>query len=180
MLKAFVTLFANADVWFYVLYVACFICLLLRYFIKTHGILAFAGILLFFGAITERCTKPNLTATEIIFYMIYMTLILALVLGLIRLIVKLCLDSKKAKVTAKVKGNNVPLTSEGNPDYSFLVGRTGEVVADLRPTGKVNVDGRVYEVTTEKEYIYSGTKVVVSRVLAQKIVVKKLREEKNA
>ena len=73
-----------------------------------------------------------------------------------------------------VKNEEVNFTEQGNMDFSFLVGKEGEVVSDLKPSGKVVIDSKIYDVTTSKEYIYSGAKVKVIYVLAQKIVVKKI------
>jgi membrane-bound serine protease (ClpP class) len=47
------------------------------------------------------------------------------------------------------------------PSASDLVGQTGEALTDLRPAGKIIIDGVRHEATSEREFIARGTKVVV-------------------
>jgi membrane-bound serine protease (ClpP class) len=47
------------------------------------------------------------------------------------------------------------------PSASDLVGQTGEALTDLRPAGKVVVDGERHEATSEREFIARGSRVRV-------------------
>ncbi|MBW2225345.1 MAG: hypothetical protein JRF54_14255, partial [Deltaproteobacteria bacterium] len=47
------------------------------------------------------------------------------------------------------------------PSASDLVGQTGEALTDLRPAGKVVVDGDRHEATSEREFIARGSRVRV-------------------
>ena len=47
------------------------------------------------------------------------------------------------------------------PSASDLVGQTGEALTDLRPAGKVVVDGERHEATSEREFIPRGSRVRV-------------------
>ncbi|MBT8467920.1 MAG: ATP-dependent Clp protease proteolytic subunit [Deltaproteobacteria bacterium] len=47
------------------------------------------------------------------------------------------------------------------PSASDLVGQTGEALTDLRPAGKIIIDGERHEATSEREFIARGTKVRV-------------------
>ena len=47
------------------------------------------------------------------------------------------------------------------PSASDLVGQTGEALTDLRPTGKVVIDGERHEATSEREFIARGSRVRV-------------------
>jgi membrane-bound serine protease (ClpP class) len=47
------------------------------------------------------------------------------------------------------------------PGASDLVGQVGEALTDLRPTGKVIIDGERYEATSEREFIAHGSRVRV-------------------
>ena len=47
------------------------------------------------------------------------------------------------------------------PSASDLVGRVGEALTDLRPAGKVIVDGNRYEATSEREFIARGDRIQV-------------------
>jgi membrane-bound serine protease (ClpP class) len=47
------------------------------------------------------------------------------------------------------------------PSASDLIGQTGEALTDLRPTGKVVIDGERHEATSEREFIARGARVRV-------------------
>jgi membrane-bound serine protease (ClpP class) len=47
------------------------------------------------------------------------------------------------------------------PTASDLVGQTGEALTDLRPTGKVTIEGQRHEATSEREFISRGSRVRV-------------------
>jgi len=47
------------------------------------------------------------------------------------------------------------------PSASDLIGQSGEAVTDLRPAGKVLVDGERHEATSEREFIARGSRVRV-------------------
>lgn len=173
MFKAFVTLFSQGDALFCVLFALSIALFVLKVFVSKFGIAGFCGILMTLGAISARCVDAN-NETDMLFYIFWCVFIVFAVSFLTKLVLTMILNHKKAKLMTMVKGNQVPLTEEGNPDYSFLVGETGEVVSDLKPFGKVEICGRVYDATTTKEYVFSGSKVVVSKVIAQKIIVKKI------
>lgn len=60
-----------------------------------------------------------------------------------------------------------------NVDQS-LVGKEGVAVTLLRPVGVVEIENRRYDCLTEGEYIPSGTRVVVTKVIGNKIFVRKI------
>jgi membrane-bound serine protease (ClpP class) len=47
------------------------------------------------------------------------------------------------------------------PSASDLIGQTGEALTDLRPAGKVVIDGKRHEATSEREFIARGSRVRV-------------------
>jgi membrane-bound serine protease (ClpP class) len=47
------------------------------------------------------------------------------------------------------------------PPASNLVGRVGEALTDLRPSGKVVIEGTRYEASSEREFIAQGARVRV-------------------
>jgi membrane-bound serine protease (ClpP class) len=59
----------------------------------------------------------------------------------------------------------------GETDYAALLGKTGRAASTLRPSGKAEIEGRVYAVETDGLYIESGTAVTVIRVLGNRVVV---------
>ncbi len=54
-----------------------------------------------------------------------------------------------------------------------LLGKRGRSVTTLRPAGRIDIDGALYEVTTEGEYVDRGQPVIVHRVEGGRIIVRK-------
>lgn len=52
-----------------------------------------------------------------------------------------------------------------------MVGRTGKAVTDLRPAGKVDIDGTIYDATSTRDFIPAGSTVKVVRYEAAQIYV---------
>lgn len=174
MFKAFVTLFSQADFVFYILFVLAIGLFVLEVFIPSFGITGFSGILMSLCAITERCVVGNNSSKQILFYIFWCIVIIAFITSIVKWIYVSDQRRKKAGPVGVVKGNKVPLTKEGNPDYSFLVGKTGIVISDLKPSGKIEIEQNVYDVTSTKDYIFAGSRVRVAEVYAQKIIVEKI------
>lgn len=59
-------------------------------------------------------------------------------------------------------------------DHSSLVGKEGIVVGELRPSGKVEIDGRVFDVVSSGAYIEEGERVVITEVAGMRIVVRRI------
>ena len=171
MLNAFITLFSRGGVAFYILFVIALILIICEALESSFGILGLGGILFGFGAIVARCFETDNTSTEIALYVFYIIALLVAAMLIVKLFKRLKRITKRTKAVAEVDGVEVPLTSEGNLDYSFLLGKEGEVVSDLKPLGKVKIDDQIYEATTAKGYIYSGAKIKVDKVIAQRIIV---------
>ncbi len=47
------------------------------------------------------------------------------------------------------------------PSASDLAGQVGEALTDLRPTGKVIINGERHEATSEREFIARGSRIRV-------------------
>lgn len=65
-------------------------------------------------------------------------------------------------------------TEPPKEDLSKLVGRTGEVVHDLRPGGTVLVDGARYDAVAVTGYVARGARVSIVRAEGKKVFVKAL------
>lgn len=59
-------------------------------------------------------------------------------------------------------------------DFAPLVGKDGEALTDLRPSGTVLIDGKKYDVITPGEMIVKGTRVRVAEASGNRIVVRAL------
>jgi len=53
-------------------------------------------------------------------------------------------------------------------------GSLGEAFSDLRPSGKVIIEGELYEAVTEGEFVVLGSKVVVLESLENRVIVKEI------
>lgn len=179
MLNAFVTLFTGADWLFYLLLIISISLFVAEVFIPGFGIAGLGGVLSTVATVTERCVHGNNSSNEILLYILYIVLIISLVSSIVKWIYAIHKAKKNRPKFRIVDGNQIPLTESGNLDYSFLIGKEGEVVSDLHPIGKVNIDGGIYEVTTAKEYIYTGTVVVVEDIFGQRIVVKRKNKKEE-
>lgn len=57
--------------------------------------------------------------------------------------------------------------------YKDLEGKSGKVTADLKLTGKIEIDGEVYQAISKTEFILAGENVKVDKVEGNKIIVVK-------
>lgn len=57
-----------------------------------------------------------------------------------------------------------------------LIGKQGTVVNDLRPAGRAEIDGQIFDVVSTGEYLEKSEKVVVSEVDGNRIVVKPVKQ----
>ena len=173
MFKSLVLLFSEADVVFYILYSLSLGLFIAKIFLPRQWLLSIAGFVMAVGAITERCAISKNDSKNMIFYIIFASLILFVVCAIVKFSAALAVVNKQRRKMAEVKGNKVPLTPEGNPDYSFLLGKVGMVVSDLKPTGKVEIQGAIYEVSSMSDYILAGSVVKVVKVLVSRVFVEK-------
>ncbi len=60
-------------------------------------------------------------------------------------------------------------------DYGMLVGKEGIVTAELRPSGKVEINGKIYDVVSTGAYIEEGERVVVAKAVGMRIVVQRVK-----
>ncbi len=63
-------------------------------------------------------------------------------------------------------------------DYSHLLGKKGQAVTSLRPSGKVEIGGKRYDTVSEGGFINTDETIEVTKVEGYRIVVRKLDKEK--
>jgi len=66
--------------------------------------------------------------------------------------------------------------SAGTVDYSYLIGEEGTAFSYLRPIGKAEINGKLYDVNAGSVFIEEGTKIKVSSVEGVRISVVKVKE----
>jgi len=59
-------------------------------------------------------------------------------------------------------------------EQSELVGKTGEVITELRPSGTARIDGRPVDVISEGAFIQKGKSIVVLSVNGSRVVVREV------
>lgn len=158
------------------------------------GLAGIEAILLFIGGIilllielhTPGFGIPGISGIIALFISIYLVLggginalrsiILAsiLMLGIIILFIRYLPESfvwKRIalKEATKTEAGYTVVTVNQN-----LVGKEGISVTLLRPSGIVEIDNRRYDCLTEGEYIPSGSRVIVTKVIGNKIFVRKI------
>lgn len=60
-------------------------------------------------------------------------------------------------------------------DYSYLVGRKGETLSTLRPSGMAIIDGKRYDVVADGDYVEKDSAVEVSAVDGRRIIVNSIQ-----
>jgi membrane-bound serine protease (ClpP class) len=75
---------------------------------------------------------------------------------------------------SKVSGysGNLPLEDEEN--LEALVGKIGTSDSVLRPSGRAVIDGKVYTVEADNEFVDEGRGVIVTRVRGNRIIVRRV------
>jgi membrane-bound serine protease (ClpP class) len=62
-------------------------------------------------------------------------------------------------------------TAGAEQGYASLTGKTGKADSTLRPSGRAEIEGRLYTVETEGLFIERGSSIRVKRVLGNRIIV---------
>lgn len=175
MFKSFVTLFSQANIIFYILLLFTLTLFIIEFFVSSSKIVfRIAGIIMCFITIVTRCKLGNSTSTQIFFYIIYIALICYGIYSLTKLIYGYTVRKKSRLTYTIVDGNKIPTKENGSLDYSFLIGKEGEVVSDLRSAGKANIEDNIYDVVSIQDYVYTGSKVIVEKVEGNRIIVRKV------
>ena len=63
---------------------------------------------------------------------------------------------------------------EDEEDFSALVGKIGTSDTLLRPSGRAVIDGKVYSVEADNEFVDEGRGIVVTRVRGNRIIVRRV------
>lgn len=65
-------------------------------------------------------------------------------------------------------------TDYDKKNNEFLIGKSGTVETICKPAGKAKIDGKVYSVLTDGEYVEKGANIVVQSVDGPSILVKQI------
>lgn len=78
------------------------------------------------------------------------------------------------KISLQTSEHNVEGYNTNIPALESLVGKTGIAVSDLRPAGKIEIDGEWFDGQTEGDYILKGDNVKVMAAKNSFVVVRKI------
>jgi len=74
----------------------------------------------------------------------------------------------------KLEANLDGTDREAVVDWSHLMGRKGEAVTPIMPSGKARIDGKAYDVISDGEVIEKGDSIEVVEAIANRVVVRKI------
>lgn len=165
-----------ANIWEILVFIIGFILLLVEiFYVPGFGLIGISGIVMMIGAIFFSLIGdfPSITENEISNALIQLAFSLVAAFVAVYLLWKFLPG-------IPVWNRLILSTSEeqrsgfiSNPDLSFLVGKTGKTLSQLRPAGIALIDDKRYDVITEGEFISKNELIEVIQVIGYKIFVKK-------
>ena len=63
---------------------------------------------------------------------------------------------------------------EQSSEYLYLINKTGTTITMMRPSGKINISGRIYDAFSENGFINPHEQIVVCKIQGNKIYVNKI------
>ena len=147
------------------LLIAGFILIGVEMVIPGFGVPGISGITCLIGGIllTAKNIEEGLTITVIV------VVVLAVMLTIVLTVLK------KVRppfiLEDEMKADRGYLNSS---DLEYLVGKEGIAVTDLKPIGKCKIDGIEFDVRAESKYVEKGTKVCISRIHENTIMIKEI------
>ena len=147
------------------LLIAGFILVGIEMAIPGFGAPGISGIACLVGGIllTAKTIEQGLTITMIVVVLLPLMLVVIM------------LTFKKVKPPFILEDE---LKAEGgylnDSDLEYLVGKEGVAATDLRPAGKCDIEGVEFDVRAEGRYVKKGTKVCISRIHENTIMIKEI------
>ena len=150
-------------IWGLLLLVAGFILIGVEMVVPGFGLPGISGIICLIGGIllTAKNIEQGLTITMI------GAVILAVMITLMLLILKRV--RPPFILEEDLKSTQEYLNAS---DLEYLVGKEGIASTDLKPAGKCNIEGIEFDVRAEGSYIEKGSKVRISRIHENMIMIR--------
>ena len=144
------------------LFIAGFILVGIEMVVPGFGFPGISGIICLIAGIllTAKDIEQGLTITVIV------VVILAVMLTVVMMVLKrvkspIVLEEKLQQEQGFLNAS----------DLEYLVGKEGITTTDLKPSGKCRVDGVEFDVRSEGNFLKKGTKVRISRIHENNIMV---------
>lgn len=155
------------------LLIAGFVLIGIEMVVPGFGAPGIAGIICLVGGV--------ILVTDSLEEGILVTVVVIVVLGILLAVIMGLMHYRKFKspiiLDTEVRPENDYLESS---DLDYLLGREGVATTDLRPSGKGNFDGIELDLLSEGAYIKKGSRIVISRINANKLTVKALEGKEKA
>lgn len=135
--------------------------------IPGFGVPGISGIICVLAGIflTAKSIEQGLTITVIV----------VVILAVMLTAVLVYFHSKKIKspimLAEELKAEDPFLSKE---DLGYLVGKEGNVITDLRPIGKCNIEGVVFEVRSDGPYVSKGNKVKIVMIQESTLIAREI------
>lgn len=111
---------------------------------------------------------------------IFVTVVVIVALSILMAVMMGLMHYRKFKspiiLEAEVRAENAYLETS---DLNYLVDREGVAATDLRPEGKGSFDGIELDIVSEGPYVKRGSRIVISKCSASRLVVKALPEKEK-
>ena len=168
-------LFSNMEWFVLVLFIIGVACMIVELLQPGFGVFGISGIALLVLAVILRAVfhKDGDAVLVQVFQFILLDVLLLGVLLLVLLIAQKKGWLKKTPFfhTGTAVGEE---RSDGTKDYAFLLGKEGVAATILRPSGKAEIEGALYDVESDGFLIEQGEKIKVTVVEGGVVKVAKI------
>jgi len=138
------------------------------------GIVGIPGLILVLYSIFKMLMGDNPSSSD--FYNAYLGLSIGIILSTIFSIILYRMLPK-----TQFYKNNIPFSTQRSKDgysiandYNNLIGKKGLAATDLRPSGKIEIEGKIYQAISSDDYIDNKQNIVILGVNGNQLVVKKV------
>ncbi len=171
--RQFGLLFSNMQWYVIVSLIIGIVLLLIEIFQPGFGVFGIVGLALLTFAIIMRAVFHNNEDNVIL--QIFQLLLLIIIIsaagfGFFMLANKKNWLKKNAIFSHEDTAVGVDF-SEGTEDFSYLVGKVGKTITDLRPAGKAEIEGKTYDVVAQNFFVDKDMEITVKAVEGVKIEV---------
>ena len=136
-------------------------------FLPNFGVCGISGIVFVVFAIAYR-VYTGATFIQTVILILLTIIVLFIITMLLSKSIKSGLLSKTSLFNSKPSIPN----DYGEKNYNkVLIGKVGTAITDLRPIGKCNIDGEIYDVLSDDKYIDKGSQIKVKDVDIDKLIV---------
>jgi len=170
-----------ASHWEIVLFILGLILLALEIFaIPGFGVLGYSGILLVIAGLTLSLVgqiPDNITNFDFMkLIKAFLLVIISMTLGILSSVylAKSLLENPRFKFALVKEMQSNEGFTVAKEDYSRVVGETGHAVTALRPSGKVEIEGDVFDAVAQVSYIEQGSLIKVIDYRNGQLVVRRI------